>query len=374
MAPWRHSIRRSALGLVVLVVSGCASSASPGMVVAPESSAVPLVSGYHVYWAGEAWSQYPLDLLDQLYFFELEANAEGGFLDRHGWPERWETMARSARAMGVQVTPTVSMHDAEAFRALFSDVVTMERLVENILGLLDTPPGVAGIHLDFEVFETVEPDVRDGFTAFVVALSEAMRARYPTRTLSVFAMAFDDDDVYNERVLGRVADYLVVQGYDYHSAGSPTAGPVAGLAGWGRLNWDTVLDRFRDFGVPAEKIVMSVPLYGYEWPVESGAMGAPTRGPGVTIPFAAPPEMVGGAPSARDEAVRHGVERDSESGSPWYRYESAEGWRQGWYEDAESLRAKYEFVRSRGLGGIAIFPLAYGDPEIWEGLRAAFGR
>ena len=49
MARWRNSIRRSALGIVALVVSGCASSASPGMVVAPESSAVPLVSGYHVY-------------------------------------------------------------------------------------------------------------------------------------------------------------------------------------------------------------------------------------------------------------------------------------------------------------------------------------
>ena len=68
------------------------------------------------------------------------------------------------------------------------------------------------------------------------------------------------------------------------------------------------------------------------------------------------------------------MERDGESRSPWYRYQTAEGWRQGWYEDAESLREKYEFARVRGVGGIALFPLAYGDEEIWEGLRAAFAR
>jgi spore germination protein YaaH len=53
------------------------------------------------------------------------------------------------------------------------------------------------------------------------------------------------------------------------------------------------------------------------------------------------------------------------SGVPWYAFESADGRIQGWFEDAESLRAKYEFVRSRGLGGIAIFPLAYGEEETW---------
>lgn len=367
---------RSAFGLpmLVLVASGCAGAGSLERVAMPTNSAAPFIAGYHVYWAEEAWTAYPFDVLDELYFFELEADAEGGFLDRHGWATRWREMVDRARAAGVQVTPTVSMHDADAFRTLFPDAERVARLVQNVVGLLDASPDMAGIHLDFEVFETVEPDVRDGFTAFIVALAAEMRARHPTKALSVFAMAFDDDDVYNERVLGRVADYLVVQGYDYHSAGSTNAGPVAGLAGWGRLNWDTVLDRFRGFGVPARKIVMGVPLYGYEWPVESDAIGAPTRGVGITIPYAAPPEMVGGAPSARDEAVRHGMERDEQSRSPWYRYEASDGWRQGWYEDVESLREKYDFARARGIGGIALFPLAYGDQEIWEGLRAALAR
>ena len=362
-----------AAGAVVLV-SGCAPPGPLARVTMPTNASQPFVAGYHVYWAEDAWAEYPLDALDELYFFELEVDADGGFLDRHGWATRWQTMTERALESGVQVTPTVSMHDPDAFRTLFPDAQRVDRLLENVVGLLDESPDIAGIHLDFEVFESVDADVRDGFTGFVVALAAEMRARHPSKALSVFALAFDDDDVYNERALGRAVDYLVVQGYDYHSAGSPNAGPVAGLGGWGRLNWETVLDRFADFGVPARKIVMSIPLYGYEWPVVSEAGGATVRDIGITVPYAAPPEMVGGAPSARDQAAAHGVKRDGESRSPWYRYQAEDGWRQGWFEDVESLREKYEFARARGIGGIALFPLAYGDAEIWEGLRAAFAR
>ncbi len=60
------------------------------------------------------------------------------------------------------------------------------------------------------------------------------------------------------------------------------------------------------------------------------------------------------------------------SGTPYYAFQDELGWRQGWFEDAESLRAKYRFVRERGLGGVAIFPLAYGDAALWTDLRAAF--
>jgi spore germination protein YaaH len=76
-------------------------------------------------------------------------------------------------------------------------------------------------------------------------------------------------------------------------------------------------------------------------------------------------------PRALEQAAEHGARRDPASGVPWYSYRDADGWWQGWFEDAESLRAKYDFVRSRGLGGIAIFPLAYGTEEVWSDVRRA---
>jgi spore germination protein YaaH len=355
-----------------LALAGCAT-ARPAFVT-PTASDRFFVAGYHPYWAGNAWTTYRFDAIDELYFFEIEVAADGGFLDRHGWPTRWRAMIADALGAGTQVTPTVSMHDPVAFEALFQDRPAVERLVGAIAGLVAETPGLAGIHLDFEVFQPVDLAARDGYTAFVAEVRETLRALDPRLSLSVFTLAFDDDDVYNERALARIADYLVVQGYDYHSLESPTAGPVAALTGWGRLNWEGVVQRFEDLGVPRRRIVMAVPLYGYQWPVSSEDPGAPATGPAVAIPLTAPPDVLPELPRAIAQAEAHGARRDPASGSPYYVFREGAGWQQGWFEDAESLAAKYDFVRRRGLGGVALFPLAYADEATWASLREAFAR
>mgnify|MGYP001799100025 CR=1 FL=1 len=67
------------------------------------------------------------------------------------------------------------------------------------------------------------------------------------------------------------------------------------------------------------------------------------------------------------------MQRDPVSGSPYYAYRDAEGqWRQGWYEDIVSLTEKYEFVKSKGLGGVAVFPLGYDGGELTASVVEAF--
>ena len=38
------------------------------------------MGGYHVWWAGDAWSGYPLSGLDRLYLFEIELSPDGKIL------------------------------------------------------------------------------------------------------------------------------------------------------------------------------------------------------------------------------------------------------------------------------------------------------
>ena len=361
----------SVAALTASLLTGCATAGGVRPVL-PTTSDRFFVAGYHPYWAGDSWTAYPLELLDELYYFELEAGADGTIADPHGWPSEWEPMVQAARAADVQLVPTISMHDPDAFEALFPARERVARLVESVLDVASSTPGLSGVHLDFEVFQPVSDDARDGFTAFVAQLADRLDRERPDLSLSVFALAFDFDDAYNERALGQIADFLVVQGYDFHSAGSENAGPVGATTGWGILNWDYVVRRFRDFGVPARKLVMAVPLYGYEWPVESEERGAAATDLAETVPYTAPEDVLPTAPRIRDRVARYGLERDPESESPYYTFRDDRGWVQGWFEDAQSLRAKYDFVRSRGLGGIAIFPLAYGDEELWADLRSAF--
>ncbi len=366
----RHFQALRALAVPLVCASACATTGRTS--VTPAAGDRFFVAGYHAHWTGSSWEDYPWEALDRLYFFEIEAGADGSLMDAHGWPGEWSGLLARARDGGVSVVPTISMHDADAFEELFASPERAARLVDELTAMLAASPDLDGLHLDFEVFRPVDLALRDGYTAFVARLDRALDALDPNLSLSVFALAFDDDDVYNERALAELADYLVVQGYDFHHAADARAGPLAATEGWGRLNWASVLERFLSFGVPARRIVMAVPLYGYEWPVVGAEPGSETRGEAVIVPLAPAADIVPELPRAYAQAAQHGLRRDAESGVPYYAYEDASGWRQGWFEDGESLRAKYAFVREHGLGGIALFPLAYGNTGLWEELRAAF--
>jgi len=62
-------------------------------------------------------------------------------------------------------------------------------------------------------------------------------------------------------------------------------------------------------------------------------------------------------------ALRHGLMRDAEH-TPYYAYRDGAGWRQGWFEDLESLMRKLAPERGAGYGGLAFFPLGYDKGEI----------
>ena len=61
------------------------------------------VGGYHPYWTGTAWEDYPFDALDRLYFFELEAGPDGDIADPHGWPDEWLDVDEYLRACRVAI-------------------------------------------------------------------------------------------------------------------------------------------------------------------------------------------------------------------------------------------------------------------------------
>jgi spore germination protein YaaH len=359
-----------------LLAAGCASSeratTEPQQ---PSKDSAPDVWGYHAYWTGDLWESYDFSRLDGLFFFELEATGDATFDAQHGWPSRWQALRERAQAAGVAVVPVVTLFDREDFIQLFGKAKLRRLFRRNIVAVMTTA-GADGVQLDVEVSRAVPDSARDGFTTFVRELRPALRRENPDATLSIFAPAFDRADVFDEAALGEHVDFFVVQGYDVHYSGSETTGPVAPIVGWNGQNWQAIAERYRELGVPASKIVMSVPFYGYEWPAESEEPGARTLGRGRTISYADVDEeyLSTVRASARERADRHGLRRDDASGSPYYAYrDSSETWRQGWFEDVRSLRAKWDFIRGRELHGLAAFPLGYDGGDLLQALPVAPG-
>jgi len=343
---------------VTLLLAGCREAEQQFTVI-----------GYHSWWMGDAWSEVDLTAIDELLFFDLSVGPDGTITETNGWPEAWRPMIDAAHLAGTRVKPSLTLFDAEYFTAIFESPSAQDTLLAQTIRLVEYA-GADGVHIDFELFDDVSADARANFPRWIRALKRALG---PESSVSVYTLAIDDFNRYDERRIARAADYLVVQGYDFHWTGGPFAGPNAALSGWGRLNWKAVLARYDSLRVPRSSILMATPYFGYEWPTEHGEIGSPTRGEGRIIAYAPIAERVPelGA-AALDLAREHGMRRDPESGSPFYAFESDSGWLQGWFDDAESLRTKYDFVHRMRLGGVAVFPLGYDGGRLTGLLHEAF--
>lgn len=141
--------------------------------------------------------------------------------------------------------------------------------------------------------------------------------------------------------IGAVVDYMFIMAYDFHHAGSEP-GPVAPL---------TDVQRTVEFAiryVPGRKIIIGVPLYGYDWiiPHSSGRVAQ-----GISNQNAIETAM----------RVQSSVQYSPEVESPFFRYVDEMGQtHEVWFEDIRSMGAKVLLIRQYGLQGIGAWQLTLG--------------
>ena len=332
------------------------------------------VHGYYAWWTRGLWLDLDLSLYDKLFFFDITPASDGSILDRNGYPFAWQGLIEKADSFGVPVIPTITLLDADSLQALFLNPEHRATLMETSLDLI-AESGGKGLHLDFEWFAPAEDTLREGFHAYVDTLTVRVSDEYPEAELSMFVPAFHPDGMVD---LARIPEFfreVMVQGYDLHWQTGPTAGPISPLNGWNGNNWESIIQQMDDQGLNRQRLLLTVPYYGYEWPVSGEQAGAATRGEARVITNARldtlnVPEM---QLAARDREEAFGLRRDAASGSPFYVYQDSTGWYQGWFEDPQSLAAKYRFVLDEQLAGIAIFPIGYDASGMDGVLRNAFG-
>jgi spore germination protein YaaH len=348
-----------AAGWLAALWSPTTRSASPDA-AAPR----PQVWGYYPWWLRDQWRVRELSLYDRWMFFEIEIDGDGQLTQRHGWPQRFEALLATARTRGLPLEATATMFDASRFERVFTHPERRQRLVAELLRLTTGPQAAQGIHLDIEIFDRVSPAAVDGYRAFVADLRAGLNLLpTPARSLTAFGVMGGVVDLYDAATLQRL-DQIVLQGYDSHHLESRRTGPVAPLRGPYAITWQTTLAHYLRLGATRQKILFGVPFFGYEWPSESATPGARTLGRGREMTYALldarllPNIRIG----ARAQAEIHGLRRDPASGSPFYAYRDATGiWRQGWFEDEQSLGEKLDFVREQRLAGVAVFPVGYDD-------------
>ena len=316
-----------------------------------------IVFGYHPYWASAAWQYYRYDVLTHVAHFSAEVDpTSGAIVEDRGWSDTG--LVPKALGAGVKAILACSNIGGAANTTLLAQRSRCETLIEQLVALVRAR-NANGVNIDFEQVSAAQ---RANLVRFASDLARGFRTELPGAEVSCAIPAIDWSKSYDVQALSAVCDHLILLGYDYSWKGSKNAGAIAPLEGPASIAKS--VDTYLAAGVPSGKLVVAVPYYGYDWPVQSDVPQAGCTGPGMAVVYHA----------AKAAAATHGRRFDAASTSPYYSYQSGSSWRQVWYEDAESLAAKYALINNRNLGGAGVWALSYDgqNPELWDALRAAF--
>lgn len=354
-----------ALALGIGRPSGTADpSRSPdGAAAVPRASRTPLpipipgheVYGYLPYWEMDDGIAAHLaeTPLTTLALFSVTHGNQGALqVDQNGYRRiagpLGERLIADAHERGVRVELVYSSFGERKNSVFFARPDVQDRTIAELVAFA-TDLGVDGINVDVELLQAGDLGAYGGF---VGRLREAFRAAVPEGQVSVATSAHERGAAMAVAATVAGADRVFLMGYDYHWAGSQAgaSAPLDRRDGTGKhLAWS--LDLYRDLGVPAERTILGLPLYGMAWPVGEPGLGAAPTGRGEAwiprrnLDILADPTL---APTLDPLEVVEFIARPAD-----------DGWEAIYYDSPATLTPKLALADVRGLAGAGFWALGY---------------
>lgn len=226
-------------------------------------------------------------------------------------------------------------------------VAPWRRTVGELVALAMTL-GVDGVNVDVELLAAED---RSAYGEFLVALRAALVAANPKAQLSVATEAGMRGTANAAVAYASGADRLFLMGYDYHWAGSQpgASSPVDRNDGLRTLRWS--IDRYVEAGVPRDKILLGLPLYGMRWRISSPSRTAQVIGEGVPWVPSQHRDLL------LDRNFQPGLDTLEISQVVW-EPDGAE-WLVTYYDSPATLRPKLALALDNGLAGAGFWAMGY---------------
>jgi len=319
---------RLAVGQALLILNGDAVEKNNWLYMAVNGYAYPFISR----WVLEQTVPFLSELSVFSYGFTIEGNLVSPLLE-----DNW--MIKMAKEGGTRPILTLTPLGADGkfnnnlIHAVVSNQTAAKNLWEQLLYIMEQK-GYVGLDIDFEYILASD---RDAFSTFVANTVEVMHrygytvsvALAPKTSAGQQGLLYEGKDY---GALGAVADSVLLMTYEWgYTYGPPMA--VAPLSMVRRVVEYAVTE------IPANKIRLGIPNYGYDWPLpyERGVTKAKTLGNIEAVQL----------------AISQGVEIqfDSTAQSPWFTYEENGIQHEVWFEDVRSLQGKFNLMKEFQLSG-----------------------
>ncbi len=243
----------------------------------------------------------------------------------------------------------------ELSHLLLNDLQLQNVLIDNLTTTL-LQKGYRGLDVDFEYVFSQDAEA---YAVFLRRLTNTFNPMgFPViAALAPKTSATQKGELYeghNFSAIGAAVNQVLLMTYEWgYTYGPPMA--VAPLP-----NVRQVVE-YALTEIPARKIWLGVPNYGYDWPLPF--VQGETRATSIS------------SQQAVALARRYGVaiQYDNKAQSPWFQYTDESGQNhEVWFEDARSIRAKLALIPEYGLIGAGYWNLMREFPQNWVVLSSLY--
>ena len=314
------------------------------------------VNGYAYPFIDRALLRSTLPYLTYLTPFTYGITESGGLVDLND-----EELIAAAVSSGVAPLMHLSTlteeggFSNELASLVLNNAEIQNRLIDNIVTTMQEK-GYRGLDVDFEfVF------ARDAgpYAAFIRNLTQTLNplgfpvivALAPKTSVTQRGLLYEGHDYAS---LGAAANEVLLMTYEWGYTYSPPMA-VAPLP-----NVRAVVE-YALTEIPAGKIWLGVPNYGYDWPLPF--VQGQTRATSISNRYAV------------QLALRYNAEiqYDERAQTPWFQYRDEQGVQhEVWFEDARSIRAKLALIPEYGLRGAGYWNLMRPFPQNWVLLSSLY--
>lgn len=335
--------------LLVCVVLAHTAAVWATPVAAAESPAQRRVSAWLPYWdhtRGVAALQAHGDQFRDVSPFWFALSPAGVI---EPYPNANATVVRDAiQAAGAAIIPTISNEfDRARVAAIIGDPLRRAAHVRALTDLTTTNR-YDGLDVDYESLLASD---RAAFSAFITELGASLHAAGKTLTVAVHPKtsepgSWDGPQAQDYAAIGAAADRVRVMAYDYHWATS-TAGAIA------PASWVDQVAAFAASRIPAAKVELALPLYGYNWVGSNG----------VGVTYAEVRALI--------DRYRPRIRWSTTDQEYWFTYrDAARVTHTVWYSERRSTEVRLASVSKHGLGGVAFWRLGGEDATVWDATRS----
>jgi spore germination protein len=194
-------------------------------------------------------------------------NADGSLMYR--FPENRNELEKLLEKENIQITPTIGLFNHDTLTEILQNENNLQRHINAIIKEVENN-NYDGIDLDYEATKLSD---KEKYFEFLAKLSERLHADNKLLIVTVLPKWGDSvnypslretREVQNWSEIAKYADEIRIMTYDYTYSGSPRPGPIA------PLSWMEEVIKYGLTQVEADKLVLGIHLYSYEWYLVEG--------------------------------------------------------------------------------------------------------